>query len=288
MDFAIEQRGRDYWCSVDGGAPWFVARRVAYQGRIGLSNVFAGSPLKELVFKAANYAPDVGIWAQIIAPTIGCEGGSFLAVNSYDRAAFSFGIGQFAAHVPDGDFVRWLRALLARPEAAGYLPDLGVAGGRVARMAPGNPPEPLESARDTKPLMTYFNPQPDAVDPQEVLIAARLMHWAATSRSARVAQIHQMIASMRASLMRADARGLIDGKSAACCCVIADLLHHGRGGTGAWGYIAEALASADPLSALLEIGASHWPERVETLGAAIRAAPLLAERRWSSARKAFA
>jgi len=288
MDFAIEQRGRDYWCSVDGGAPWFVARRVAWQGRIGLGNVFAGSPLKELAYKAANYAPDVGFWAHVIAPTIACEGGSFLAVNSYDRAAFTFGIGQFAAHVPDGDFVRWLRALLARPEAAEYMPDLRLAGGRVSRPVPGRPPEPLESASDTKPLMAFFNPHPDAADEQEVLMAARLIHWAATSRSARMAQIHQMIASFRASLMRADARGLIDGKSAACCCVIVDLLHHGRGGAGAWGRVAEALSAADPLSALLEIGATHWSERIKTLGAAIRAEPMLAARRWSSSRKAFA
>jgi hypothetical protein len=287
MDFAIEQRARDYWCSVDGGEPWFVGRRVAFQGRVGLSNVFAGSPLRDLTYKATNYVPDVGIWAQIIAPTIGCEGGSFLAVNSYDRAAFSFGIGQFAAHVPNGDFVRWMRALVARPDAAMHLPGLTFAAGRVARMMPQGTPQPLETNESTQALMAFLNPHPDAVDEEEVMMAARLMHWAASSRSARMAQIHQMIASFRASLMRADARGLIDGKTAACCCVIADLLHHGRGGTGIWGRVAEALAATDALSALLEIGASHWEARVKTLGAAIRAEPLLTTRRWSSARKAF-
>lgn len=116
MEFGIEARGRDYWGRCGNGAAFFIGRRLRYQGRVGLGNGFPGCPPAPIRYQAEDYRARFGLWADLIAPTIAGEGGSFTALNSYDRAAFSFGIGQFAAHVPEGDFVCLLRTLLELPE----------------------------------------------------------------------------------------------------------------------------------------------------------------------------
>ncbi|MFM5914260.1 MAG: hypothetical protein ACKOPR_05875 [Chakrabartia godavariana] len=275
----IIREGRDYWATADGGPRFFVGRQVTYQGRVGLTNIFPGTPLPRLDYDPQNYAERFGFWAALINPTAGCEGRNFLTLNSYDRAGFSFGFGQFAAHVPNGDFVRWLHAMLALPEAQAYFPDLSIIGGRVHAAGVG----PLEWAGSTSALMAWLNPMPSAVDTAEVLTAARLIHWTATHRPARLAQIAQMIASFRGSIAKADRRGLIEGRTAAQCCVIADLLHHGRGGRTVWASVAKALAAADPLDALIAIGAAQWAERTATLSREILAMPDLHKRRWSRA-----
>lgn len=280
--FDIMRDGRDYWATPDDGPRFFVGRRVSYEGRVGLYNVFPGSSLQKLDFDPKNYAGQFGFWVAFINPTAGCEGRNFLTLNSYDRAGYTFGFGQFAAHVPDGDFVRWFRAMLARPEAADYFPDLSLVNGRI-HGADG----PLETASSTAALMAYFNPAPDRVDDTEILAAARLIHWTANQRPARLAQITQMIASFRDYLGRADRKGLIDGQRAAHCCVIADLLHHGRGGRTLWSSVSRALASNDPFEALIAIGGPQWVERKATLRRLILADPKMQERRWSASAKDF-
>lgn len=283
ISFEIFREGRDFWASANGGPRFFVGRRVSYDGRIGLYNVFPGSPLQRLDYDPKNYVERFGFWARFISPTAGCEGRNFLTLNSYDRAAFTFGFGQFAAHVPDGDFVRWLHAMLALPEARDYFPELSFVGVRAHHEELGQ----LETAGSTAPLMAWLNPSATQVDDAEVTTAARLIHWTATNRPARLAQIAQMIASFRGYLAQADRRGLIEGRRAAECCVIADLLHHGRGGRAVWTSIAKALASADPFGRLMAIGSDQWAERKAMLRRLILADPEMQAQRWSSVACAF-
>lgn len=283
ISFEIVREGRDYWAAANGGPRFYVGRRVSYEGRVGLYNVFPGSPLQKLDYDPKNYLERFGFWARFLNPTAGCEGRNFLTLNSYDRAAFTFGFGQFAAHVPDGDFVRWLHAMLALPEAGDYFPELSLAHGRVQHAELG----PLETPGSTAALMGWLNPSSSQVDDAEVATAARLIHWTANHRPARLAQIAQMIASFRGYLGQADRRGLIDGRSAAECCVIADLLHHGRGGRVVWTSIAKALAAPDPLERLVAIGGNQWAERKATLRRLILADPEMQARRWSSAARNF-
>jgi len=239
-----------------------------------------------LTYQAENYVPDFGIWAQIIAPTAAYEGGSFLALNSYDRAGFTFGVTQFAAHVPNGDFVRLLRALLARPEAADYFPMLRLIDGQIHLDDTGSV-QSLEGPDSTAALMAWLNPSGDAIDAAEIEAAARLIHWTQRARAVRLAQITQTIASFTAYLRRAGRTVPMEGRVAAHCCVIADLLHHGRGGRQVWAAIGRALVSADPLDALLAIGGASWPERVDTLRRHIAALPDLHRWRWSVSKTGF-
>jgi hypothetical protein len=281
--FTISRLDRDFSCTADGGARFFVGRRVTYEGRIGLYNVFAGSKLEKLRYKAADFETEYGFWASVIEPTATVEGGGlFLTLNTYDSARFTFGFGQFAAHVANGDFVKYLRAMLTLPDAPAYFPHLGVVGGRICK-TDGATPQPLEDDESTSKLMRYLNPSSDEVEDSEVIAAAKLIHWTSNSAAARATQVKQMADTFREHVMRADRRVGLDGVSADCCCVIADILHHGRNGADRWPRIETALRTSLPLAELLKIGLPRWKERLDGLKSAIAARPQLASRTWSRA-----
>lgn len=285
--FTIQRSGNDFSCRADSGRPFFVGRRVPYEDNVGLYNIFRRTPLPKLDFVAADFEAGSGFWAHFIEPTAICEGRNFLTLNTYDRAAFTFGFGQFAAHVPNGDFVRYFRTMLGLPEAKDYFPNLAVINGHIHRAEAGVPVSPLESDTSTQPLMNYLNPGLDDVQDSEVIAAAKLIHWTAASVSARAAQVDQMVATYQGFMARADQRLGIDGLAARECCVIADILHHGRGGKSTWPLIQAALARPRKDEALLEIGLPRWKERLRTLKLALDARPQFGTLKWKSATRSF-
>lgn len=285
--FSIMRRGSDFSAQAHGERAFFVGRRVEYEGKIGLYNIFTGSRLEKLYYQSADHAGQFGFWAHFIEPTAYCEGRSFLTLNTYDRAAFTFGFGQFAAHVPNGDFIRYFRDLLGMAESREYFPHLGIVDGHVHRVEFDSKPVPLENDESTAPLMAYLNPNLGDVQDEEVIAAAKLIHWTSQHAPARAAQVRQMVATYRTFMRRADQRVGIDRRPAKQCCVIADILHHGRGGRETWPKIDRALRQSDPYEALLTIGLPKWKERIRTLRNAIAAAPILAETRWDSATHDF-
>jgi len=279
--FEIRRTGNDFHCSADDGPEFFVGRRVPYESRIGLYNIFSGSKLERLNYAGSDFAAAFGFWSLFIEPTAKVEGGNFLTLNTYDRAAFTFGFGQLAAHVPDGDFVTYLRTMLSRPEADGYFPHLGVHDGRICRTDAAQP-VPIEDGASTAKLMKYLNPTPDEVEDAEVIAAAKLIHWTSRHVGAREVQVEQMVSTFKSYMHRADKRVGIGGRSGDICCVIGDILHHGRGGSMTWPLIQSALAAADPLAAMLEIGAPKWKERRTSLKKAISQRPAIPAHRWNS------
>jgi hypothetical protein len=284
--FKIIRNGNDFSCSADGGPPFFVGRRVPYEGNIGLYNIFAGSKLEKLNYVASDFAQGHGFWADIIEPTAICEGRNFLTLNTYDSAAFTFGFGQFAAHVENGDFVKYFRSMLGLPNASDYFPHLGLIGGRICS-TDGAHPIPLETDQSTRALMNYLNPDLSEVQDAEVIAAAKLIHWTSRVVAARNAQVEQMIATFKGFMKRADQRVGIDGRPADQCCVIADVLHQGRGGKMTWPLVDAALKSSKPFEALVAIGAPKWNDRKKKLKEAIKARPVIASKKWSSARADF-
>jgi hypothetical protein len=185
--------------------------------------------------------------------------------------------------VPDGDFVQFFRGLLQRPEGADYFPKLRVIEGRIHRID-GPKPLPIETASSTQPLMTYLNPTLAEVEDQEVICAGRLIHWTAAARPVRLAQISGMVSAYKRYMAAADKRGLVDGRGADQCCVIADILHQGR---GTWAQIATAVKTPKPFDSLVAIGAPQWAERKATLKRMILANPALKTRKWSRAKAEF-
>jgi hypothetical protein len=281
--FTILRNGDDFSCKADGGPSYFVGRRVPYKGNLGLYNVFTNSKLEKLNYQAADFQQLYGFWSTFIEPTAMCEGRNFLTLNTYDRAAFTFGFAQFAAHVENGDFVKYLRAMLSLPEAPDYFPHLGVVNGRICK-TDGSVPVPLESDQTTKPLMNYLNPDLSEVQDSEVIAAAKLIHWTSTSAPARAAQVSEMIDVFKSFMLRADHRLGTNGRPASQLCVIADILHQGR---GEWATIQQAFQSASPFEALIKIGAPEFDGRKKTLKNAINANPQFAAKKWNSAQKDF-
>jgi hypothetical protein len=286
IHFTIFRTGNDFSCTADDQARFFIGRRVPYEGKIGLYNIFAGSKIEKLNYSAANFSAGNGFWATFIEPTAMCEGRNFLTLNTYDRAAFTFGFGQFAAHVANGDFVTYFRTMLGLSNAESYFPGLGIINGRVAR-TDTTPPIVLEDDQSTEKLMKYLNPTLAEVEDSEVIAAARLIHWTSTTVAAQDVQVAQMVNTFKKFMKRADQRVGVDGLTADCCCVIADILHQGRAGDMTWPLIKEALNSANPLARLLTIGLPRWKERLTTLKAAIAGRPIMATTRWNRAKGDF-
>jgi hypothetical protein len=136
--------------------------------------------------------------------------------------------------------------------------------------------------------MNYLNPNLDEVQDTEVIAAAKLIHWTSKSAAARAAQVSQMIDVFKSFMSAADRRVGIDGRPASQCCVIADILHQGRGGRGTtWPQIDRALKSSRPYEALIAIGAPKWNGRKRKLKNAIDAMAEMSLRRWSRAQSDF-
>src|SRR6185436_16505525 len=159
---------------VDGQPRFYVGTDVRYGARRGLMNS-ANPPGPR--YQAAEYEPQHGDWAWYLLPTITAESNRyFTCLNTYDRAAFTFGHIQLAAHTPDDNFVSILREMLALPLAESYFPDLTVQSGRVHRRTAGGL-RALESSSSTAGLMAYLNPKSDRVDDTETERAARIVDW---------------------------------------------------------------------------------------------------------------
>src|SRR5262245_43242407 len=117
----ISQTNHKYTAKIDGGKTFPVGRRVPYKGMVGVTTDGAGSGVQ---YVAEDY-PSEGFWAHFILPTAVCESSRFMTnINTYDSARFTFGFFQFAAHVADGDFVRFFRRLLDLRSGRDYFPDL--------------------------------------------------------------------------------------------------------------------------------------------------------------------
>jgi hypothetical protein len=265
---AIQPRQEAFaWRRSEGKARKFsIGRRVAFTSRTGLSNYGATG---DAAFAPEDFA-ETGFWAQFLHPTVQVEGqGRFVTLNTYDRAAFTFGFLQFAAHVPDGDFVRWFRRMLIEAsDAANYFPDLAIEKGRIVRNTAAGKQE-LENAASTAALMAYLNPGDAAVDAAEFVNAARLTDWTRRDVTSAHLQVEIGVETFRKLVASAARTFGLDGKPDWQCQVVADIYHQGRGKHefGADGkptgrkseairqrHIRDALAAADPLTALTDIG----------------------------------
>lgn len=280
--FQVERVANNFFCRADSGSKFFIGRRVPYEGNIGLYNIFSQSPLEKLYFRATDFTESIGFWANFVEPTAICEGRNFLTLNTYDRAAFTFGFGQFAAHVPNGDFVQFSRSLLGTPSSLEYFPHLTIRNGRVCSVASSGSIVQLEDDDSTEKLMRYLNPTLDEVEDSEVIAAAKLIHWTANVLEARQIQIDQMVKTFRSFMGRAEARIEMSNRPATHCCVIADILHHGRGWKMTWPLIDAAVKSNKPFLNLVDIGAPKWDDRKRKLRGAIDSNTAFGGKVWST------
>jgi hypothetical protein len=269
---AFTQKGNKFLATVDGGPPFYVASKVVYKNpqsgmeTWGLINLSTSGPL----YDPASIRPQEGIWADFIYPICLCESqASFQCLNTYDVAYFTFGFLQFAAHVPNGDFVTFLRALLALPLGPSYFPDLAVQGGRIVRVTDTGV-VPLESDSSTRPLMEYLNPSLSAIEDIEIINAAKFVHWSLNEEDHRTTQVELGIAHIRGAMAGYASRYALDQAIDKVCLVVTDIRHQGRAKSS---QIIEALNTGGDQDAaynnLLQIGLPWFEPRIKTLKKAI-------------------
>ena len=235
-----------------------------YEGNHGLFNT---STKGTLLFHPADYEKDFGFWSYFIYPTAKAEsGGSFICLNTYDRAKFTFSFMQYAAHVPNGDFVRFLKHLLVLPHAGDYFPKLVLQNKRIFYKNANNTLAQLESDESTDALMDYFNPSLSEIENQERICSARMVHWATNDPLHRKVQIETAIDNFRTNMVHYDKRFNLDHVPAKVCGVICDIRHQGRATNDR---IAAALdTNGDYDKAyqnLLTIGDANYSERIKTV-----------------------
>lgn len=256
VDFTLEQ-GNKYFGKIDGNR-FFIGNRVPFDGGKGLMNI-KGTPAQR--YNREEFRGTHGFWADFIHPTAMAEGALYHTLNTYDRARFTFTFLQYAAHVPNGDFVEYFRALLKLPLAVEYFHDLRVVNNRIVRVTDSGMVQ-LESDSSTAGLMDYLNPSRSQVEDIEVIQSAKFVHWAQNDPLHRKTQIDTGIGHFKEKMVNYANRYDLDGALDSICLVIADIRHQGRARSPV---IVMALNSSRPLESLLAIGEQRFPERISTL-----------------------
>lgn len=262
VNFSLEQ-GNKYYGKIDG-ARFFIGSRVPYQDGKGLMNV---SGTAEQSYDRSVFRPKFGFWADFIHPIAVAEGALYHTLNTYDRAHFTFSFLQYAAHVPNGDFVIYLRALLQLPLAKEYFPDLTLENGRVCRITDSGI-VPLESDASTELLLDYLNPSVAEIEDTEVIQSAKFVHWAQNDPAHRETQVQVGIFHFKEKMARYAKQYGLDGADDVICLVVADIRHQGRAKSPA---IVAALQSSKPMNSLLNIGEPKYHNRLVVLRREIRA-----------------
>lgn len=280
----ITRSDKTYTAATTSGETFIVGTSTPFTDDMSRTGLFQGSKaikdsMKFGVYAAVDFTGDFGQWAHFIEPTMNAEGGArFATLNTYDRAAFTFGAPQLAAHTPGQNFIVYLRRLLTLPNADLHFPELtlraNAAGETTVHLKDGAKFVDLEvpkqivrpnGKKDTQlvALMAYLNPSPTAIDEAELSAAARLMNWLRLDPAAKRMQIEVFVETARKNLDRAKTKVKgFDGSNWRHALWIMDILHQGR---GSFAEMSTALASADPEDKLRRIGLPRYKNRIDTV-----------------------
>ena len=291
MIASVVKEGKFYKATTTNGFRFIVGSETSYTDDMARVGLFQGptsiaDSLQFGVYAAANFAPGFGQWAHFIDPTLNAEGGArFATLNSYDRAAFTFGAPQFAAHTPDENLVVYVRRLLALPDAQAYFPDLLLKKNATGKttvhraLADGTASDLEEVVEVVRPngkkekqipaFMRYLNDDPKAVGQRELIAAARLMLWLKQDPKASALQVEVFIDTIKAKLAETKQKvPAFTGQDWEVALWIMDIRHQGR---GSFLDIATALQKTDPVAALRQIGYGSYKTRIDTVAAKVAA-----------------
>jgi hypothetical protein len=222
-------------------------------------------------FDGSDYAGFIDHWAYLLELTGYCESQNFFnVVNTYDRAKFTFGFYQMAAHTPKDNLILFFRSAVKAGELAGHFPDLNIVNGRLHRMGKDGTTTDLEAEFNTGPqgeaqlqlFMNYLNPNRWQVDEQEVLQSARLIHGVLHDASLRKRQVQTGVDILSRKMQTYAKWYDLDGQTDVVCGIIADIHHQGRGTRNT---VRNALKAADKVEALIAIGSKAYPNRSKDL-----------------------
>ncbi|WP_264564950.1 hypothetical protein [Flavobacterium sp. N3904] len=245
-----------------------IGSKTLYDGNFGLFNT---SVTTGQVYNPEDYVAKYGFWAYFIYPTAMAESsGSFKCLNTYDRAQFTFSFMQYGAHVPNGDFVKFFRKLLQLPNASEYFPKLVLSNNRIFYKS-NETLSPLENDSSSQALMDYLNPTLNDIENQELISAARFVHWATNDPNHRETQVATAIAMYKENMKAYHQRYGLDHAPANVCQMICDIRHQGRAKSDR---IALALnTNGDYNKAFLNlciIGDTNYQTRINTVRSTIK------------------
>jgi hypothetical protein len=238
-------------------------------------------------YSVSDWTTDFGdIWPNLIVPTAKAESALYFErINTYDRAKFTFGFFQAAAHYPEANFIIVLRDLLGLPEAREWFPELSLiqVNGkmRVHRDDKGTLKNLETVTKIPRPegriepqlvdFMDWLNPTLDVVEEEEIDVAARFCLWTKLSKGARRVQVKLAIQGLQERMNYL--KNELKNRPVAQCILAADSLYQGRARVAA---LKTALASADPYKELQRfVGGTNAPHkgRVDTVVAEIKKLP---------------
>lgn len=264
-----------YFAKIDEGTEFYVSHATTYQSYKGLYQ-----PGKKLYGPQYNPRDSISIYgpaaAMVGAIAEGESSGYFNRLNSYDRAEFTFGFFQLAAHTPKDNLILLFRRLAV--ESDGFrrmFPDLSLREGRLHReVTEGHhlslereyPRPGHQNEMNLKDFMEYLNPSGASVDKQELEVAAKLVSLANSDLDTNAIQVNLAVEITMGKLRsRYDRWYGLDGESDLVCTAIGDIHHQGRGTKT---HVREALKAnsvSGKLTALCRIGEASYAERCQTL-----------------------
>ncbi len=235
-----------------------------YQGDTGVFNTKKG---ETSVYHPSLFENQFDFWAHFIFPTAMAESsGLYHCLNTYDRAKFTFSFMQYAAHVPNGDFVKFFKKLLILPEGQNYFPKLVLQNNRIHYRNSNGTLSQLESDSSTEALMNYLNPSLNEIEQQELICSARFVHWAMNDENHRKIQVETAIEHFKQNMVEYNSRFTLDNAPAKVCAFICDIRHQGRSTNAR---IANALNTNGDweraYSNLQTIGNANYAERIRTV-----------------------
>jgi len=190
-----------------------------------------------MVFDRFAEEERLGLWAHFMWPSVTAEGnGNHLVINTYDRARFTWGFYQLAAHTADDNLILLTRELLKLDTAAFFFPDLALDDhGKVARKTSSGL-KTLENKVYSRQhheyqipdFMAYMNPVSRRVENEEVLNAAKFIDWAQRDPQMLAETVKVSFHIMRKKVRSwAKTYGLV-GRRPELAIWISDMHHQGR------------------------------------------------------------
>ena len=210
----------------------------------------------------------------------GESSGCFNRLNTYDRAAFTFGFLQLAAHTPNDNLVLlFRRAAVGNPKFQALFPDLKVVDGALHRdlsthtvsLEKQYPRTGHPSEMNLKDFMTYLNADSTRIDNRELSASARLVHLANSDEAFNRLQVSVAAQITMGKLRNAYSHWYnLNNVSDLICTAITDIHHQGRGTKTE---VRNALSSASTVkgkvNALCKVGQAVDAQRCATLKQAL-------------------
>ena len=219
---------------MDTGQSFYAGKIHIYRTRRGLSR---SSTL--LIYDRNDAATKIGAWAHFMWPSVMAESnGRYISINAWDRAHFTWGFYQLAAHTARDNLILLMRELVQLPSAQRFFPDLTLYDGKVSRVTPTGPislerEEQVQVGSRTETqipdFMKYLNPSSFRLDNGEVITAAKFAAWAQADEAMRDATVRVSVAIMRRKAKRWGEKFGLNGKRPELAIWVSDMFHHGRG-----------------------------------------------------------